>query len=67
MYKFWYDYVKPKCEEKAKLCYMDTDRFIVYIKKQDIYVGIAKDGETRFDTSYYKLERPLPKEKIKKV
>ena len=67
MYKFWYDYVKPKCGEKAKLCYMDTDRFIVYIKKQDIYVGIAKDCETRLDTSYYKLERPLPKEKIKKV
>ena len=36
-------------------------------KKQDIYVDIAKDAETRFDTSYYKLERPLPKEKKKKV
>ena len=31
MYEFWYDYVKPKYE-KAKLCYMDTDNFIVYIK-----------------------------------
>ena len=32
MYEFWYDYVKPKCDEKAKLCYMDTDSFIIYIK-----------------------------------
>ena len=32
MYEFWYDYVKPKCTEKAKLCYMGTDSFIVSIK-----------------------------------
>ena len=32
MYEFWYDYVKPKSDEKRKLCYMDTDSFIVYIK-----------------------------------
>ena len=31
MYDFWYDYVKPKYSEKAKMCYMDTDSFIVYI------------------------------------
>ena len=24
MYEFWYDYVKRKYDEKAKLCYMDT-------------------------------------------
>ena len=29
MYRFWYDYVKPKYGGKAKLCYMDTDSFIV--------------------------------------
>ena len=28
MYKFLYDYVKPKYGQKAKLCYMDTDSFI---------------------------------------
>ena len=27
MYEFWYDYVNPKYEEKAKLCYMDTVLF----------------------------------------
>ena len=32
MYELWYDYVKPKCTEKANLCYMGTDSFIVYIK-----------------------------------
>ena len=32
MYEFWYDYVKPKYGENAKLCYMDTDSFIVHVK-----------------------------------
>ena len=41
MHKFWYDYLKPKYSEKAKLCYMDTDRFIEYIKTDDIYEDIA--------------------------
>ena len=38
MYEFWYDYVKPKHNEKAKLCYRDI--FIVYIKTNDIYIYI---------------------------
>ena len=50
MCEFWYDYVKPKYEEKARLRYMDTDGFIVYIKINDIYKNIAKDIENRFDT-----------------
>ena len=32
MHEFWYDYLKPKYGKKAKLCCMDTDSFIVYIK-----------------------------------
>ena len=67
MYEFWYDYVKPKYGEKTKLCYMDTDSFIVYIKTDDIYKNIADDVETRFDTSNFKLDRPLPKGEYKKV
>ena len=43
MYEFCYDYVKPKYGEEAKLCYMDTDSFIVYIKTDDIYKDIAED------------------------
>ena len=49
-----------------KLCYMDTDNFIVYIKMENIYSDIAKDVETRLDTSNYKLDRPLPIRKNKK-
>ena len=67
MYEFCYDYVKPKYGEKTKLCYMDTDSFIVYIKTDDICKDIAEDVESRFDTSKYELDRPLPKEKNKKV
>ena len=51
MYKFWYQCVKPKYDEKSKLCYMNPDSFIVCIKTDDIYKDIAEDVETRFDTS----------------
>ena len=47
--------------KKAKLCYMDTDTFIVYVKAEDIYKDIAKAVAKRFDTSSYDLQRPLPK------
>ena len=52
MHEFWYDYVKPKYEEKAKLYYMDTDCVIVFVKT-DIYKDTAKDVEARFDTWIY--------------
>ena len=62
-----YNYVKPTYDKKAKLCYMDTDSFIVYIKTDYIYKDFPEDIETRFDTSNYELDRPLPKGKNKKV
>ena len=34
MYEFWYDYMKPKYGNNVKLCYMDTDSFIMSIKKK---------------------------------
>ena len=72
MYEFLYGYVKAKYDEKAKLCYMDTDSFIVYIKTNDIYKDTAEDVETKLDTSNYELEcnsieRLLPKGKNKTV
>ena len=35
MHEFWYDYFKPKYGEKARLCYMDTDSFVIYTKTKD--------------------------------
>ena len=32
MYEFWYHYIKPKYPNNAKLCYMDTDSFIINVK-----------------------------------
>ena len=37
MYEFWYDYMKPKYGDNVKLCYMDTDSFIMNIKTEDFY------------------------------
>ena len=67
MYEFWYDYVKSKYEDKARLCYMDTDSFVVTIKTKDFYKDIAENVKERFDTSNYINDRPLPTEVNKKV
>ena len=57
MYEFWYDYVKPRYDEKAKLCYMDIDSFIIYIKADGVYKGIAEDVEIRCDISNYEFKK----------
>ena len=67
IYEFWYDCVKRKYDENLKLCYMDSDSFIVHVKTEDIYKGIAKDVETRFETSNFELDRLVPKGKNQKV
>ena len=51
MYEFWYDYIKPKYGDRAKLCYMDTDSFVIYIQTEDFYKDIARDIKRLFDTS----------------
>ena len=43
MYEFWYDYMKPKYDDNVKLCYMDTDSFIMHIKIKDFYKDIADE------------------------
>ena len=67
MYEFWYDYMKPKYNDNVKVCYMDTDSFIMNIKTNDFYKDIANDVEKRFDTSNYEVNRPLPTGTNKKV
>ena len=59
--------MKPKYDNNVKLCYMDTDSFIMDIKTNDFYKDIANDVENRFDTSNYEVNRPLPMGKNKKV
>ena len=68
MYKFHYDYMKPKFKD-PQLCYMDTDSLIYNIKTEDFYADIADDVKKMFDTSGYdkKDARPLPIGKNKKV
>ena len=76
MYEFWYDYMQPKYNDNVKLCYMDTDSFIMNIKTNDFYKDISNDVENRFDASNYEVNtsetsalgcRPLPTGKNKKI
>ena len=67
MYEIWYDYIRSKYQNKARLCYMDTDSFVINIKTKDFYKDIAKDFRERFDTSNFIFDRPLPKGINKKV
>ena len=68
MYKFWYDYLNPKYQDKVKLCYMDTDSFIIHIESDDFFEDIADDVDEWSDTSKYDKNdnRPLPIGKTKR-
>ena len=59
--------MKPKYGENLNLCYMDTDSLMYQIKTEDFYADIADDVPTRFDTSGYNPDRPLPVGLNKKV
>ena len=68
MFGFWYDYLKPKYGDKIKLCYMDTDSFVLLIKT-DFYKDISNDVNRWFDTSNFNRndKRPLETGKNRKV
>ena len=47
MYEFWYDYIKSKYADRAKLCYMDTDSFVIYTETEGfikILLMMLKNG-----------------------
>ena len=69
MYEFWYDYLKPKYKDNAKLCYMDTDRFASNISPENFYEDINNNVERWFVTSNYDEndKRPLQVGANKKV
>ena len=69
MYKFCYDYFKPKYEDRVKLCCTDTDSFIIHIITEDFFEDISNDVEAWYDTSNYNEndKRPLSVDKNKKV
>ena len=67
VYEFWYDYMKPKYNGNIKLCYMDTDSFVMNIKTNDFYKDIANDVDKRFDFSNHEVNRSLLTGKNKKV
>ena len=68
-YDFCYDYINQKYGDRAKLCYADTDSFVIYIKTEDLFEDISNDVERWFDTSNYSEndKRPLSIGKNKKV
>ena len=59
IYEFWYDCIKPKYQQNANLCYMDTESFIFHIQTEDVYEDITDDVE--------KNDRSLLRGKNKKV
>ena len=67
MHELWYDYVKPKHGEKAKICCVETDCFTTQMKTNAIYIDTAEYLETRFESSNYELTRPLTKGNNNKV
>ena len=67
MYEFWYDYIKPKYQDNAKLCCMDTGSVIIHIKIKEFYEDIADDAKKIYDASNYEVNRPLPKGKNEKA
>ena len=51
--EYWHDYVKPKYRKNIKLCYMDTDSFTVYVKRDETYKHIVESAKKSFDTSTF--------------
>ena len=60
--EFWHDFVRPKYGDRAKICYTDTDGFVIYIITEDFFEDIVDDVRIMFDKSNFHEndKRPLP-------
>ena len=69
MYGFWYNHIKPKYGDRANICYMNTDSFIIHIITEDFSEDIFDDVERWFDAFNYDYndKRSLPIGKNKKL
>ena len=65
MYQFYYDYLKPKLEDKVNSMYMDTESFVLSIETDDFFRDIKDDLKEWFDTSGCDKSRVLPEELAK--
>ena len=67
MYTFYYDYLFKKYQANSKLCYMDTDPFILHIHRVDFYKDTSNDVNEWFDTSNFNnIHAPNKKALIKR-
>ena len=62
MYSFWYEYLKPKHQEKIDLLYMDTDSFVIEVETDDFFKDTQDDLKERFGTINYHKDMVLPNE-----
>ncbi|RGB38846.1 hypothetical protein C1646_755162 [Rhizophagus diaphanus] len=60
MYDFWYNHIKRKYGKRARLCYTDTDSFIIEIETENIYDDMVEDADL-YDFSDYPEDHPLLK------
>ena len=56
IYEFQHNFIKPKYQQNAKLCYMDTDTFIINIKIKDLYEDITNNVEKYLIHQVMKLD-----------
>ncbi len=59
MYKFHYEYVKPKWEDRVELLFTDTDSLCYKLRTNDFFDDISGDTRAWFDTSGYEKDHAL--------
>jgi len=58
MYRFYYNYLKPKYGDKCTLLFTDTDSLCCHIQTEDLYHDMAENADL-FDTSNFEPHHPL--------